>query len=102
MDKASGKTAVTTSIAPAACIFLERNGATAPRLIPLSGVELTQRIQRARPCKEDAASHKRGQAVFAALGKLPAYRLLYGSDPAVAARFYASVLKMHRSLEARQ
>ena len=42
----------------------------------------------------------KGEAVFAALSRLPSYRLVYG-DPSAAAVFFRSVLNTHHVTEDR-
>jgi hypothetical protein len=88
------------SVVPSACIFLERQ-CSAPKLIPLSPHEVSQRIASICPFKDEAGSKKARETVFQSLRLLPWYRLLYGDDPSVAAVFFRSVLKSHHLMEHR-
>jgi hypothetical protein len=98
LDKEASLPRTAESVVPSACIFLERQ-APAPKLIPLSRHEISQRIGAISPFKDDAGSKEAREAVFQALSRLPWYRLLYGDDPSVAAVFFRSVLKSHRLME---
>ena len=82
-------------VTPAACIFLERQSSSPPRLIPLLHWEIP------RQNFTDAGSEEDRSAILALLGKVPAYRLLYNDDPSIAARFFRSVLKAHQLMEQR-
>lgn len=99
VDKDLGRPAEARAINPVACIFLERNAADAPRLVPLPAREFSSRLAQAPPFKDDAGSEIKRRAVFSTLGRLPAYRLLYGRDPSVAASFFRSVLRTHKLVE---
>ena len=100
LDKETSFQRSAESVVPSACIFLERQ-APAPKLIPLSRHEISQRIGSISPFKDEAGSKEAREAVFQALGGLPWYRLLYGEDPSVAAVFFRSVLKSHHLMEHR-
>ena len=82
-------------VAPAACIFLERQAASSPRLIPLPRWEVPHQIFT------DAGSDDDRVAILAMLRHVPAYRLLYDDDPSIAARLFRSVLDAHQLLEQR-
>src|SRR5262245_6039959 len=100
LDKEASVPRNAESVVPTACIVLERQ-APAPKLIPLSRHEVSQRIGAISPFKDDAGSKEAREAVFQALSRLPWYRLLYGDDPSVAAVFFRSVLKSHQLMEHR-
>jgi hypothetical protein len=100
LDKEASVPRNAESVVPTACIVLERQ-APAPKLIPLSHHEVSQRIGAISPFKDDAGSKEAREAVFQALSRLPWYRLLYGDDPSVAAVFFRSVLKSHQLMEHR-
>jgi hypothetical protein len=87
------------SVVPAACIFLERHAHKSPRLIPLPTQDFVERLENAAPFKEEAVTKSDRSAVFRTLAGLPAYRLLYGSDPAVPALILRSVLSTHTHVE---
>jgi hypothetical protein len=82
-------------VAPAACIFLERQASLSPRLIPLPRREVPQQIFT------DAGFDDDRVAILGMLGHVPAYRLLYDDDPSIAARLFRSVLDAHQLLEQR-
>src|SRR5262245_24191128 len=100
LDKDASFPRSAESVVPSACIFLERQ-APAPKLIPLSRHEISQRVGSISPVKDDPGSKQARESVFQALGGLPWYRLLYGEDPSVAAVFFRSVLKSHHLMEHR-
>lgn len=87
------------SVIPAFCVFLERHASELPRLIPLSPRELAGRLKENLPFDDDERFEPQRAATCRALAKLPAYRLAYGSDPAVAAIFFRSLLSARNLLE---
>jgi len=87
------------SVVPAACVFLERGAADAPRLIPLAAGDFSDRLRDALPFKDDAVLEANRQVLLRALSRLPAYRLLYGQEPGVPAAFFRSVLTTHSQVE---
>ena len=89
------------SVIPASCIFLERQAAEMPQLIPLPAGQLAERVKKSLPFKDDERFEPQRATVCRSLGKLPAYRLAYGDDPAVAAIFFRSLLTTYNLLEAR-
>jgi hypothetical protein len=95
VDKSALSGANRGRVTPAACIFLERQASSPPRLIPLSHWEIPKQTFT------DAGSDEDRNAILALLGKVPAYRLLYGDDPSIAARFFRSVLQAHQLMEQR-
>jgi len=95
MDKTSLSGAPRGRVTPAACIFLERQAASSPRLIPLPHWELPRQVFTEAGSREDRT------AILALLGRVPAYRLLYDDDPSIAARFFRSVLDAHELMEQR-
>jgi len=99
LDKEASISRSAESVIPTACIFLERED-VAPRLIPLSNHDIRMRVRSAAPFKDDAGSSEEREAVFAALSRLPSYRLVYG-DPSAAAVFFRSVLNTHHVTEDR-
>jgi hypothetical protein len=95
VDKASLSGASRGRVVPAACIFLERQAGSPPRLIPLPRWEMPMQNFT------DAGSEEDCNAILALLGRVPAYRLLYDDDPSIAARFFRSVLDAHQLMEQR-
>jgi hypothetical protein len=95
VDKAALSGANRGRVKPVACIFLERNAASSPRLVSLPRWEIPDQIFT------DAGSVEDRNAILALLGKVPAYRLLYDDDPSIAARFFRSVLDAHQLMEQR-
>jgi hypothetical protein len=88
------------AVVPVGCVFLERRNATAPQLIPMGSAEREDRLSDCLSFKDDVRFRSQYASALRALGKLPAYRLPYGNDPAVAATFLRSILMVHNSLEA--
>jgi hypothetical protein len=95
VDKASLSGASRGRVVPAACIFLERQAASPPRLVPVPHWEVPKQNFTDAGSKEDRS------AILALLGRVPAYRLLYDDDPSIAARFFRSVLDAHQLMEQR-
>ena len=87
------------SVIPVACVFLERQAAEVPQLIPMAPAEREDRINTSLSFQDDVRFQSQSGRALCALGKLPAYRLPYGDDPAVAATFLRSILRVHNSLE---
>jgi hypothetical protein len=87
-------------VAPVCCVFLEREAAPSPTLIRLSPSDLAGRLKRSLPFKDDDMFKHQQAEVFCALGELPAYCLLYASDPATAAKIYPQLLATHSLREA--
>jgi hypothetical protein len=87
------------SVIPVGCVFLERRAASVPYLIPLAPAEREERLGSSLSFQDDARFAPQFATALGELGKLPAYRLPYGDDPAVAATFLRSILMVHHSLE---
>ena len=87
------------SATPVVCVYLEKQAAEVPQLLPLTPAEREDCIGDCLSFREDVRFESQRNAALYALGKLPAYRLPYGSDPAVAATFLRSILSVHNSLE---
>jgi hypothetical protein len=88
-----------SQVVPVACIFLEREAADPPRLISLSPRDLARMLEQGIPFQDDSGPEEARRAVFSALGKLPAYRLLYGNNPSVPSLFFRSLLSSHQFVE---
>ncbi len=86
-------------VTPAFCIFLDRKTAEIPRLVPLSCRQVDERLKESLSFHDDERFEPQCAAVCRALAKLPSYRLAYGSDPAVAAIFFRSLLNARNLLE---
>ena len=86
-------------VTPVGCVFLERQAANVPYLIPLAQAERDDRLGNCLSFQDDARFAPQFASALGELGKLPAYRLPYGDDPAVAATFLRSILMVHHSLE---
>jgi hypothetical protein len=80
------------AVVPVGCLFLERQAAKAPRLIPLASAELEDRLHGASAFVDDGCFDSQYAAALRALNELPAYRLLYGNDPGEAARLYPDLV----------
>jgi hypothetical protein len=87
------------SVTPVACVYLERQAAEVPQLIPLAPAEREERINSSLSFQDDVRFQSQCNSALGALGGLPAYRLPYGDDPAIAATFLRSILRVHNSLE---
>jgi hypothetical protein len=80
-------------------VFLERWDAIVPQLITIGSVEREERLGHCLAFQDDARFSSQRAAALRSLCKLPAYRLPYGNDPAVAATFFRNILSVHNSLE---
>jgi len=87
------------SVVPVGCVFLERRDARVPQLVPMGVAEREGRVRESLSFQDDARFESQYAQALRAIGKLPAYRLSYGSDPAVAATFLRNILMVHDSLE---
>ncbi len=100
MAQSPGGSAGARSVVPASCIFLERGAAEVPRLIPLSSREFAERLRQSVPFKDDDQFEPDRHTILRAVWELPAYRLLYGDDPAVTTPFLHSILRVGNLVEA--
>ena len=82
-------------VTPVCSVFLERQAATVACLSPLARIELSRRLAEDVLFKDDDRFAQQYATVLNALEGLPAYRLAYGSDPAVAATFFRKILMDH-------
>ena len=82
-------------VTPTACIFLERETGSPPKLVPLPRWDVPKQVFT------EAGSQEDRETILALLGRVPAYRLLYDEDPSIAARFFRSVLDAHQLMEQR-
>lgn len=87
------------AVIPVGCVFLERQATKVPYLIPLAPSKREDRLSNCLSFQDDARFAPQFARALGELGKLPAYRLPYGDDPAVAATFLRSILMVHHSLE---
>src|ERR1035437_3265622 len=87
------------AVIPIGCVFLERQAADVPHLIPITSSDRNDRLKNCLAFQDDARFATQYAWALRDLGKLPAYRLPYGDDPAVAATFLRSILMVHNSLE---
>ena len=88
------------AVIPVGCVFLERQAADVPQLIPMVSAEREDLLKDCLSFQDDVRFTSQYASALRALSKLPAYRLPYGNDPAVAATFLRSILRIHNSLEA--
>jgi len=87
------------AVTPVSCIFLQREAGASPRLQPIRQEEASARIAAFVPFPDNMSSGPDHDAVFKALGRLPAYDLAYGTDPSEAAVFLRSMLSTHHPTE---
>jgi len=93
VEKPRSETAQACPVTPVCCVFLERKAASVPScLSPLSSVELSGRLAEDMLFKDDDQFARQHAPVFKALERLPAYRLAYGGDPAMAAEVFPDLL----------
>jgi hypothetical protein len=87
------------TVIPVGCVFLERQATDVPHLIPLTLTDREDRLSNCLAFQDDRRFAAQYASALRELGKLPGYRLPYGNDPAVAATFLRSILRVHNSLE---
>jgi hypothetical protein len=85
-------------VVPVACIFLKRAVASTPRFTKLNHAQSMARLAEYLAFQDDECFEPQHSAALAALARLPAYRLAYGTDPAVAATFLRNILMVNNSL----
>ncbi len=100
MNKNSLHSSAPLSVQPIVSIFLEREVAQLPRLIPLSSRESSARFEESLAFQDDERFQSQQATAIRALTQLPAYRLVYGRNPAEAAVFFRSLLSVHDGLGA--
>src|SRR5581483_6009118 len=79
-------------VTPVCCVLLERECSFTPRLIRLEQSEFAISLPEHLAFEDADRFDGQRRAVLEAVGKLPAYRLSYGSDPALAAPFFRQLL----------
>jgi len=89
-------------VSPVFSVFLEGESSDVPRLIPLSSQAAGERLEDFQGAAGCEPGNPCRESIRSALGRLPAYRLIYGPDGATAAVFIHSLLKTNALLEARR
>lgn len=82
-------------VAPACCVVLERGASSAPHLEPIESSDFSHCLSAHIAFRDDGRFDEQNRKVLAELGRLPAYRLTYGNDPADAAPFFHLLLRRH-------
>ncbi|HEX5483896.1 MAG TPA: hypothetical protein VFZ08_14835, partial [Terriglobia bacterium] len=75
------------SVSPALALVLERGVAAMPRLLPLPKAKYAEILKASCPYAEEPEIQAHRGAVLSELLSLPAYKLIFGEDPAEAAIF---------------
>jgi len=81
------------SVAPRACVFLERCGAETAQLTRLSKEEVTSLLFSSLPFVEDRCFEPQRREVVLSLAELPAHHLAYSADPRAAAALFPTLLE---------
>jgi hypothetical protein len=81
-----------SSVSPAACVFLDRCAADSPRLTRINKEELTPLLFSSLPFVEDRRFELQRTQVVRCLAELPAYHLAYPADPRSAAELFPTLL----------
>ena len=95
MDKHKRDSTLPGFVAPVCCVVLERDAGAVPRLVRLATSEFSSSISEYVAFKDDDRFEEQQLKILATLAQVPAYRLIYGSDPATAAPFLAHLLTRH-------
>jgi hypothetical protein len=69
-------------------------------LVPLAKSDLSTWLSASIAFKDDGQFDEQRLRILAALARLPAYHLAYGSDPATAAPFFHRLLTAHDGRDA--
>jgi hypothetical protein len=101
MDKRPFQATQVRPITPVCSVFLDRMGATKCRVASVDSRELFRRLTESVLFKDDDRFQAQNSAVFRSLEKLPAYDLIYGEDPAMAATLVQRLLMDHEVSQSR-
>ncbi len=82
-------------VTPVCTVVLEREAASDPQLVLLTGADRSRWLSASVAFKDDDRFEENRLQILEALGRLPAYHLAYGSDPAMAAPFFRDLLTTH-------
>jgi hypothetical protein len=85
----------TNVVTPVCCVVLERQSSSVPQLVPLAEADLSRLLSASVPFEDDCRFDEHRSRVLEVLAQLPAYRLAYGSDPAIATPFFRELLTSH-------
>jgi hypothetical protein len=92
LDKRSFQAKQVRPIVPLCSVFLDRGSSPEPHLTAIDASDLSSRLMESILFKDDDRFHPQQSTVCSGLGKVPAYHLKYGSDPAIAAAFVRNLL----------
>jgi hypothetical protein len=87
------------AVIPIGCVVLDRESASVPHLVPLAKADFCRRLSEGLAFREDDRFEEQRVQILNALAELPAYRLAYGTDPAMAAHCLRQVLMDHEIAE---
>jgi hypothetical protein len=99
VGKSRSHPAAAHSVTPVSCIYLQRQAETSPKLVPIRQDETWSRLSAFVPFLENMSAASERDSVFNSLSRLPAYNLVYGSDPSEAVVFLRSMLRTHHPME---
>jgi hypothetical protein len=88
------------SVQLAMAVVLERDATGSPRMSRITPGEFSGILQASMPFEESGSFKNDQGPVLTKLGRLPAYKFAYGSDPAEAAKFCRSLLNAQDILKA--
>jgi hypothetical protein len=95
LSKQSFQSVKAHPVTPICSVFLERANSCETRLAPILSSELSRRFVESILFKDDDHFQQQTSTVHRMLGKLPAYDLVYGTDPAMAAHCVREILMTH-------
>jgi hypothetical protein len=101
LDKRPFQAMQVRPISPVCSVFLDRMGAIKSRVASVDSTELSRRLTESVLFKDDDRFQSQNSAVFRSLEKLPAYDLIYGEDPAMAATLVQRLLMDHEVPQSR-
>lgn len=82
-------------VTPVCSVVLERACDSVARLVPLGQDERARLMSESVAFKDDGRFEEHRRTILGALVQLPAYRLSYGSNPAIAAPYFQRLLTAH-------
>jgi hypothetical protein len=82
-------------VTPICSVILERDASSVPQLVRLATTELSTSLSKYVAFKDDDRFEEHRLTILSALAQLPAYHLVYDSDPATAAPFLHQLLTIH-------
>jgi len=95
LDKHKRGSSLPGFVIPICCVVLERDSSSVPRLVRLAKSEFSNVLSMYVAFRDDDRFGEQRLKTLTMLAEVPAYRLAYGRDPAIAAPFFSHLLTRH-------